>query len=175
MKVMFMYNFITRLFPARVKAGVLLCVMAGAVSALSGCTKIVVREVEEPQVVEPLTYYYYNDQEYSIHTLLSRYDDGYYYFVAAREPEAPFMSRIELIVPEYNLGKIIDFSDVSLTKGIDYVLLFEDANHYYSPDYAPKSGTLQVRRNSGDASFKVKFDVVLKDGSSLKFDYNGLW
>ena len=54
-----------------------------------------------------------------------------------------------------------------------FKLLFEDAEHYYSPVYAPKSGTLQVRKNAGTNSYKVKFDLVLQDGATLKFDYNG--
>lgn len=154
--------------------------VAALSAMLCACTKtqivevVVPVDVEREVPVEPVTYYEYNGKQYSIHSLESKFEDGYYYFLMAREPEQPYSSRIELIVPEYNLGKILDFSDVMLTKGIDYVLLFEDAQHYYSPAYAPKSGTLQVRKNSGaEDSYKVKFDIVLRDDSTLKFDYNG--
>lgn len=150
----------------------LTCAIMALVSSCT-TTKTEERIVEKYVPVEPLTCYYYENEPYTVHSLKSYVEDGYYYFLIAREAEEPFTSRIELIVPEYNLGKILDFSDVSLSKGIDYALLFEDAEHYYSPDYAPKSGTLQVRKNSGNNSYKVKFDLVLRDGASLRFDYNG--
>lgn len=156
-----------------------LITFACALLTLCSCTKveyievIVPVDVEKEVPVEPVTYYEYNGKQYSIHSLESKFEDGYYYFLMAREPEQPYSSRIELIVPEFNLGKVLDFTDVMLTKGIDYVLLFEDAEHYYSPAYAPKSGTLQVRKNSAEDSYKVKFDIVLPDGATLKFDYNG--
>lgn len=149
--------------------------LACAILALCSCTKTIEREVIEYVPVEPVTYYYYGNTSYSVHRLQSYYEEGYYYFLIAREPEDPFNSRIELIVPEYNIGKILDFSNVSLSKGIDYVLLFEDPTHYYSPDYAPKSGTLQVRKNAAKDSYKLKFDLILPDGENLRFDYSGTY
>lgn len=152
-----------------------LLLFLSALAALCGCTKTITKErvVENPVPVEPVTWYYYQGEPYSVHTLESYVEDGYYYFLMAREPQAPYLSRIELIVPEYNLGKILDFSDLTLSKGIDYVLLFEDTEHFYSPAYAPKSGTLQVRKNPGQDSYKVKFDIVFRDDATLKFDFNG--
>lgn len=151
--------------------------LACALTAFCACTKIEYREREviEYIPVEPVTSYWFDGTEYSVHTLDSRYEDGYYFFFIARNPQAPYTSRIEVIIPEYNVGKILDFSDYMLTKGIDYVLLFEDQDHYYSPTYAPKSGTLQVRKNTEKDSYKLKFDILLHDGTPLKFEYNGIF
>lgn len=156
----------------KVRIAVLFC----SLIVLWGCNKTIIeREVIQYVPVEPVTYYYYQDTPYSVHRLESAYEDGYYYFLIAREPKEPFSQRIELIISEDNIGKVLDFSNPSLSKGIDYVLLFEDMNHLYSPDYAPKSGTLQVRKNAAQDSYKVKFDIVLSDGASLRFDYNGVY
>lgn len=150
-------------------------VLAAAVFACA-CTKIVVedRTIENEVPQEPITSYVYDGVTYTVHTLKSEYDseNGYYMFLIARETEAPYSSYINFMVAEEHVGKEIDLTGGHFENRIDYVLLFEDANHYYSPYYAPKGGVIKVTRIK-DGSYHLAMDIQLHDGKSLKFDYSG--
>lgn len=147
-----------------------------AVLLACSCTRI---EVEEKTVIneipqEPLSSYEFDGTGYSVHTLKASYDkeNGYYVFLIAREPLAPYRAYINIMIHEDNMGKILDFSDTRLVNRVDYVFMFEDANHYYSPYYAPKGGTMQANKLFG-GGYRLLLDMRLADGKPLKFDYMG--
>lgn len=158
---------IIKILPAAVAA----CILAGA------CTKTEVqyqdKEVIKEVPVAPVANYNYNGTTYSVHTLGAVYADGYYTFLIAREPQKPYNSYINIMIPDYNLGRELDFTDVSLSNRIDYVLLFEDMSHYYSPFFAPKGGKMLIRKADGKNAYSIDIDITLADGKTLKFKYEG--
>lgn len=124
--------------------------------------------------VEPITAYSYDGTSYTVHTVTCTQDDDFLEILVAREPEAPFSSYVFIGIPNENIGRKMDFSDKSLVKRLDYFLAFEDPSHYYSADYAPKSGTLLIEKSSNGTEFKLTLDAKLYDGKPLKVTVSGV-
>lgn len=141
------------------------------------CTKTEIvyvdKEVIKEVPVTPLCSYTYDGKEYSVHTLGAAFEEGYYTFLIAREPQKPYNSYLNIMIPDYNMGRELDFGDPSLSNRIDYVILFEDLSHYYSPYFAPQSGKMKIKKASGKNAYKIEMDVILRDGKPFSFNYEG--
>lgn len=152
-------------------------IIATVLAALAACSctqaEPEVIEVEKEVAVEPLASYGFDGKDYSVHSLiLSYYEEyGYLEFYACREPEKPYSSYVVIGIPEENLGKTLDFSNLALMNRLDYFIQFEDTMHYYPAEYAPKSGTLLVEESKD--GYHVKLDARLADGKPLFFEYDG--
>lgn len=149
-------------------AGVLL-------SLLCGCTRIKTEyvDVEKDVPVSPLTTYSFDGKSYSVHSLFYSENEDYLEFLIAREPEAPYTSYLMLSVMKDHLGKEIDFSDYAYLNRVDYLVIFEDINHYYPSEYAPRTGTFTVKKSSN--GFGIDLDAKYIDGKSIKFNYDGVF
>lgn len=152
----------------------LILAAAGMVLALlCGCTRIETEyvDVEKEVAVEPLASYGFDGKSYTVHTLVSTENDDYVEFLIAREPEAPFSSYLVLSVMKEHLGKTIDFSNNMLINRVDYLVIFEDTTHYYPSEYAPKKGSLTVKKSG--KGYSVELDARYIDGKEISFRYDG--
>lgn len=146
-------------------------------AAMSSCREVVQIERVDVEVnipVKPITSYSYDGQSYSCHRLQYGEDIDYLYFLVGREPEnMKLTSYIEICIPKYNLGKEIDFADLSFYNRIDYIVQFEDAMHFYSPVYGPQKGKLKVTSLTGQDNWKIELDACWIDGKHITFNYSG--
>lgn len=143
------------------------CILLLAVSCAE--KEPIYKDVIKEVPVTPLSKYVYDGKDYSVHTLLCSEDENYVELMIAREPEAPYTSYVALFVHKDNVGKTLDFSNPSLTNRLDYMIIFEDVDHYYSPMFAPLSGTLKVQANP----YRAVLDAVMADGKRLTLDCTG--
>lgn len=142
-------------------------------SILCGCTRIETEyvDVEKEVQVNPIASYSFDGKSYSVHTLVYSENEEYMEFLIAREPEAPYTSYMVLCVAKEHLGKKIDFSDYAYLNRVDYIVIFEDVNHYYPSEYAPKKGTITVKKSG--KGYSIDLDANYIDGKSIKFKYDG--
>lgn len=144
-----------------------------ALAALYGCTKIETKyvDVEKEVAVDPISSYSFDGKKYSVHTLTCGQSEDYIAFVIAREPKDPFTSYIVLYVLKDHIGQTMNLADGTLLNRYDYMIIFEDANHYYPAYSAPRSGVILVAQTK--AGYHVSIDILLADGKPLVFDYDG--
>lgn len=157
-------------------------VLLSAALVLTSCVKIEevekIIDVEKEVPVEPLAWYSYDGQSYSIHTLVSQDngEDDYTAFFIGREPNNPYTSYIVLYILNSNLGKTLDLSDYNVMNRLDYMIQFEDCKHLYSPAFAPEEGSLKVERLSskdGSPAYSIDMEVRWADCKTLSFKYSG--
>ncbi len=128
---------------------------------------------DEPAVPEPekLGEYFFKDKTYDIHSACYLTNESYYILMFS--PLRPQDEKTTVLL----LAVLQDHDNVSLDvenyfKNYDYVLRYESPKWFYPETIAPQSGSILVHRIS-DSEFSVSLDVVLKDGTPLKLDYNG--
>lgn len=144
-----------------------------ALALLCACTRIETEyvDVEKEVPVEPVASYSFEGRSYSVHTLVCSENDDYVEFLIAREPEAPFTSFVVLSVMKEHLGKAIDFSDYTYINRVDYMVIFEDVDHFYPSEYAPRQGTMTIKKSGN--GYSLDLDARYMDGKALSFSYDG--
>lgn len=147
-------------------------IVALALLAACGPEEPIYKEVIKEVPVEPLTKYVYDGKDYTVHTLFYNEDEDYVEFMIAREPVSPFTSYIALFIHQDNVGKVMDFENPSLANRLDYMIIYEDVDHYYSPYFAPKKGTVLVEKE-GAGKYSIDFTATMGDGKTLSFKYSG--
>ncbi len=142
-------------------------------AVLCACTHIETEyvDVEKEVPVEPVASYDFEGRSYSVHTLVCSENVEYVEFLIAREPAAPFTSYMVLSVMKEHLGKTVDFSDYSYLNRIDYMVIFEDVDHYYPSEYAPVQGTMTIKKSG--KGYSLDLDARYMDGKALSFSYDG--
>lgn len=128
-------------------------------------------EVQVEVPAPPITNYFFDGTPYSVYTAAYSASEGFTEFFIAREHEEPFKSYIYFAFVNDYMGKAIDIT--KLMKRIDYRLVFETPNVFYSEYYAPQSGTIAITPLDADNEFELSLDLVLYDGRPLKIFYSG--
>ena len=55
----------------------------------------------------------------------------------------------------------------------DYLFYFEDKEYLFTQYHALKSGCIYVSKLDGEDNWDIKLDLILPEGSSFAFSYQG--
>jgi len=150
--------------------------LLGALAIMTlSCTK---KTVENPTPdgadvpeAEKLGEYFFKDKTYDIYSTYCLANESYY--ILAFSPLRPQDEKTTVLM----LAVLRDHDNVTLDvdkyyKNYDYVLRYESPKWLYPETIAPQSGSILVHRKS-ETEYSVALDVIFKDGTPLKLNYDG--
>ena len=138
-------------------------------AAAVACNKQPIPEEGIP-ATEPIATYFYDGEEYPVHTAVYA------------ENAASIMVRISPMMPEEDqttyavigIHASLEGTEIDVDRAWnndDYYFIYEDPLKYYSQYRKLQEGTISISRD-GD-TFEVTADIVLPDGVTFQFDYEG--
>lgn len=117
--------------------------------------------------------YTFGEKEYGIYsTYFSVNDYNEILVFSPLRPDDAKTTYLQVAVHNELDGRQLDVT--AYTHNYDYFLRYESPAFFYPENIAPKSGTIFIKR-VGEDEFEVHIDVVFRDGTPLKCDYNGVF
>ncbi len=126
--------------------------------------------VEVIPTSEPIATYFYEGEEYPVHTAV--YAENTTSIMVRISPMMPYEDQSTYAV--IGIHASLEGTEIDVDRAWnndDYYFIYEDPVKYYSQYRKLQEGTISISRE-GD-TFEVTADIVLPDGVTFQFEYEG--
>ena len=122
------------------------------------------QEIAKPEAVAGFSF---NDESRDIYEMAYRASEDNVMFVFKGESKSVF----QLGLKSPFVGMMNNVEDIYHND--DYLFYFEDKEYLFTQYHALKSGSIYVSKLDGEDNWDIKLDLILPEGSSFAFSYQG--